>query len=404
MANENGTVGGAGMQRVMLDDPGFLREIVERTIQQILEAEMTQHIGAAPYERSDTRTGQRNGYKDRTLYTRVGALHLRVPQDRDGAFDSQVFARYQRNEKALVLALMEMYLQGVSTRKVTEITETLCGTSFSKSLVSSLSSRLDAELSAWRSRPLSAAGYPYLFVDARYENVRTGGEVVSQGVLIVSAVRGDGRREILAVDVADTESEATYQELFKSLKNRGLSGVRLVVSDDHAGLRAAIKRHFQGAGWQRCQVHFRRNVYGTVSHRLRGELSADLDVVLKTADPERAREAAGQLVAKWEKIHPKVASHIDQHIEECLAHLAFPARHHVRIRTTNGLERLNQEIKRRSAVIRIFPNIESCLRLVTALVMEQSEEWISGKRYLNMEELGERQETRREELELAVVK
>jgi putative transposase len=235
------------VQEVLLDDPSFLKEIVERALQHILEAEMTEHVGAAPYQRTQNRKGHRNGYKRRMLKTRVGTLELLVPQDREGTFSTQLFACYQRNEKALVLALMEMYVEGISTRKVKEVTEELCGTSFSKSLVSRLAGDLDSELEQWRKRPLEAEAYPYLFVDARYEKVRVGSKVVSQGVLIVTAVREDGLREILAVDVADTESEASYQELFRSLKARGLKGVELVTSDDHPGLEAAIARHFQGA-------------------------------------------------------------------------------------------------------------------------------------------------------------
>src|SRR4051794_3060367 len=207
-------------QGILLDDPGFLREIVERVLQQMLEAQMSDHVGAAPYERTQKRTGHRNGYKPRTLKTRVGTLNLLVPQDREGTFSTQLFARYQRNEKALVLALMEMYVEGVSTRKVREITEVLCGTSFSKSLVSELAGQLDADLTAWRNRPLTETTYPYLSVDGRYEHVRQDGRIVSQGVLIVAGVRADGHREILGVTVADTESAATYQHLFGDLKAR----------------------------------------------------------------------------------------------------------------------------------------------------------------------------------------
>src|SRR5215217_5259842 len=204
-------------------------------LQEMLEAEMIEHIGAAPYERTTERKGHRNGHKPRTLRTRVGTLNLLVPQDREGTFSTKLFSRYQRNEKALVVALMEMgRWRGISTRKVKDVTEELCGTSFSRSVVSQLAARLDSELQAWRSRPLEAEAYPYLFVDARYEKVRVGHRIVSQGVLIVSAVRApDGFREILGVEVADTESEATYQDLFRSLKERGLSGVELGVSDDH---------------------------------------------------------------------------------------------------------------------------------------------------------------------------
>ena len=220
MATDHRRVDAQIAQEVLLDDPGFLREIVERVVQQLLEAEMTEHVGAASYERSAGRTGHRNGPKPRTLRTRVGTLNLLVPQDREGTFSTRLFSRYQRNEKALVLALMEMHVEGVSTRKVKDVTEALCGTSFSKSLVSQLAGDLDAELTAWRKRSLEAKAYPYLFVDARYEKVRVGHRIVSQGVLIVSAVCEDGFREILGVEVADTESEATYQELFRSLKAR----------------------------------------------------------------------------------------------------------------------------------------------------------------------------------------
>jgi putative transposase len=391
-------------QEVLLDDPGFLREIVERLVQQLLETEMTEHIGAAPYERTERRTGQRNGYKSRTLRTRVGNLNLLVPQDREGTFSSRLFSRYQRNEKALVLALMEMYVEGVSTRKVKDITEELCGTSFSKSTVSHLATGLDSELEAWSKRRLEAEAYPYLFVDARYEKARVDGRVVSQGVLVVSGVREDGFREIVTVEVADTESEATYQELFRSLKRRGLSGVELVVSDDHEGLKAAIARHFQGASHQRCQVHYARNLLGMVGAARRKELGADLRAIFAAPGRKQALTSASSVAEKWRKKgNEKVACHIEEHLEECLSCLVFPESHRRRIRTTNGLERLNQEIKRRTRVVRIFPNKESCLRLVTALAVEQSEEWITGRRYLDMSELKEQRHAQRESEEVMLM-
>jgi putative transposase len=377
-------------QEALLDDPSFLKEILERVLQELLEAEMTQHIGAA-YERAENRTCRRNGHKPRTLRTRVGTLNLLVPQDREGMFSTRLFARYQRNEKALCLALMEMYVEGVSTRKVKEITEELCGTSFSKSLVSSLAGSLDSELEGWRNRRLEAEAYPYVFVDARYEKVRMDHRIVSQGVLIVSAVREpDGLREILAVEVADTESEATYQELFRSLKSRGLSGVELVVSDEHEGLKAAVARHFQGASHQRCQVHYSRNLLGMVGAKKRKELGADLRGIFAVPQRRSALDLASSVAQKWrEKGHEKIACHIEEHIEECLSCLSFPESHRRRIRTTNGLERFNQELRRRTRVVRIFPNREACLRLVSALAVEQSEEWVTGRRYLDMEELRE---------------
>jgi len=309
---------------------------------------------------------------------------MQVPQDRDGTFSTQLFARYQRSEKALVLALMEMYVEGVSTRKVRDITEALCGTSFSKSLVSELAGQLDAELAAWRNRPLTETTYPYLSVDARYEYVRQDGRIVSHGVLIVTGVRADGHREILAVEVADTESAATYHHFFQALKARGLSGVQLVTSDAHKGLKAAIDRHFQGASWQRCQVHFSRDLMGMVGAGRRRELAEDLRDIFAATTREQALTTAEAVAARWEPIHPAVARLLGEEIEDCLACLAFPLAHRVRIRTPNGMERLNEEIKRRTRVVRIFPNAEACLRLVTALCVEQSEEWVSGHRYLDL--------------------
>ncbi len=282
---------------------------------------------------------------------------------------------------------MEMYVEGVSTRKVREITEVLCGTSFSKSLVSELAGQLDEEFDAWRNRPLTEMTYPYLSVDARYEHVRQGGQIVSQGVLIVAGVRADGHREILAVEVADTESEATYHQLFRDLKARGLSGVRLVTSDSHKGLKAAIDRHFQGASWQRCQVHFARDLVKLVGAGRRGELAADVREIFAATTREQAMTLAEAVAARWETSHPAVARLLEEDIENCLACLAFPLAHRARIRTTNGMERLNEEIKRRTRVVRIFPNPAACLRLVTALCVEQSEEWVSGRRYLEMSEL-----------------
>jgi putative transposase len=390
MAMVDGTSRTGLAQAALVDDPDFLRGIVERTLQVILEEEMSAHLGAERYERTGERRGYRNGHKPRTLTTRVGTLELAVPQDRDGAFSTELFARYQRTEQALVLTLMEMYVQGVSTRKVAAVTEQLCGTRFSRSQVSTIASRLDGELAAWRERPLTASSYPYVWVDARYEHVRVDGRVISQGVLLVSGLRGDdGKREILGVSVANTESEATYLELFRSLKTRGLSGVRLVISDDHAGLRQAIARHFQGASWQRCQVHFTRNMLGQVAKRARAEVAMGLREVFAAPARTQALTVAQQLAGQWRSAHPRAAEMLEEELEDCLSCLTFPLEHQVRIRTTNGMERLSQELKRRTRVVRIFPNREACLRLVAALAMEQSDEWISGRRYLDVSLLTE---------------
>ena len=373
------------LREALVDQPGFLREIVQSTLQRLLEEEITLHLNADPFERTAERRGYRNGYRPRQLKTRVGTLSLLVPMDREGTFKTELFDRYQRSEKALVLSLMEMCLEGVSTRKVKDITEVLCGTSFSKSTVSRLTGQLDAELSAWRERRLGDVAYPYLVVDARYEHVRVDGRVVSQGVLVVKGVRSDGQRELLAVDVADSESEATYDALFRNLKDRGLHGVQLVTSDDHKGLVAAIRRHFQGASWQRCQVHFLRNARGKVARKHQAALTSDLKAIYAAPDREWALSLAREVVERWSASHPAVAAWLEEGLEATLARFSFPESHRRRIRSTNGLERFNQELKRRTRVVRIFPNREACLRLVTALCVEQSEEWLSGRKYLDME-------------------
>lgn len=387
MAQNDGTVPMNLAQAQLINEPDFLRQLVQEALQTILEEEMTTHLAAHPYERTNERRGYRNGYKPRQLRTRVGTLELLVPQDRDGTFSTDLFARYQRSEQALVLSLMEMYLQGISTRKVATVTEQLCGTRFSKSQVSTLTAQLDDRLTAWRNRKLTAAAYPYLCVDARYEKVRVDNRVISQGVLLVSAVREDGYRELVAVDVAESESEATYDRLFRTLKGRGLSGVQLVTSDDHQGLCRAIERHFQGASWQRCQVHFSRNLLGLVSRSDRRVLADDLRAIFACPTREQAWELATMTADRWRQRYPRVATKLEEGLEDCLACLTFPADHRRRIRTTNGLERVSQELKRRTRVVRIFPNREACLRLVSALAAEISDDWESGRRYLNMDEV-----------------
>jgi len=362
----------------------FLRGLVERVVQQVLEAEMTSFLGAGSYERNGERRGWRNGYKPRTLKTRVGGLELMVPKDRDGEFQTELFERYQRSEKALVLAMLQMYVEGVSTRKVSAITEALCGLEVSKSQVSALTAKLDAEIAEWRMRPLTQA-YPYLVVDARYEKVRRGGAVVSQGVLVACGIDERGYREVLGCWVAESESEASWGAVFAELKQRGLSGVRYVVSDDHAGMVKAIGRHFQGAVWQRCQVHFVRNALSLCGVQQRPLVLSLMQTVTQAGTREAAKTALGLAVAELEKKAPKTARLLEEHGEEILGVYALPEAHRKRMRTTNMLERQNQELKRRTRVVRIFPNEQSCLRLVSALLIETSQEWM-GRLYLRMEE------------------
>ncbi len=367
-----------------LGEEDFLRGLVERVVQQVLDAEMTSFLGAGAYERNAERRGWRNGFKPRVLKTRVGKLELLVPKDREGQFQTELFERYQRSEKALVLSMLEMYIAGVSTRKVSAITETLCGLEVSRSQVSALAEKLDLELSAWRNRPLEKA-YPYLVIDARYERVRRAGAVVSQGVLVVVGISAEGYREVLGVWMADSETETSWGQVLAELKQRGLGGVRYVVSDDHQGLVRAVGRHFQGAMWQRCQVHFLRNALSLCAARDKPLVAGLLKNITEAETREAAQEAIHQVVVELEKRARKVVRLLEEHGEEILAVYALPRAHRKKMRTTNLLERQNQELKRRTRVVRVFPHEQSCLRLVTALLMETNQEWME-QLYLDMQE------------------
>ena len=361
----------------------LLKALLKHTIQQVLEEELTVFLKAEPYTRTEERRGYRNGYKPRTLKTRVGRLELMVPKGREGRFQTELFEKYQRNEKALVLAIVEMYVQGVSTRKVKKITEELCGLEISKSQVSTLAKGLDKEVQKWRMRPLTKR-YPYLVVDARGERIRRDGAIIPQSTLIVVGIDNEGYREVLGVWCADSESEASWSTVFRELKERGLHGVSYVVSDDHTGLTKAIAHQFQGAIWQRCQVHFMRNVRAMVSKKDRGRITASIREITGAESLDSARKRLHEAVDALTAIHPKVAGHLDMYGEEILEVYTLPEHHRKRMRTTNMLERFNEEIKRRTRVIRIFPNEASCVRLVSALAMEENENWMERK-YLNME-------------------
>ncbi|MFC1509237.1 IS256 family transposase [Candidatus Omnitrophota bacterium] len=360
-----------------------LKALLKHTIQQVLEEELTAFLNAEPYTRTEERRGYRNGYKPRTIKTRVGRLDLMVPKDREGRFQTELFEKYQRNEKALVLAIIEMYIQGVSTRKVKKITEELCGLEISKSQVSTLAKGLDKEVHKWRMRPLTKR-YPYLMMDARCERVRRDGAIVPQSALIVVGIDNEGYREVLGVWCADSESEVSWSAVFRELKERGLHGVSYVVSDDHTGLTKAIACQFQGVIWQRCQVHFIRNINAMVPKKDRGRITASLREITGAESLDSARKRLHEAVDALTAIHPKVARHLDMHGEEILAVHALPEHHRKRMRTTNMLERFNEEIKRRTRVVRIFPNEHACIRLVSALAMEENENWMERK-YLNME-------------------
>lgn len=363
------------------DDP--LRRLAEVMLQRLLEEEMSVHLNAGPNEHTDGRLGYRNGHYKRTLTTRVGKVELLVPRDRDGQFSTELFERYQRSEKAFVLSLMEMYVKGVSTRKVKKITQKLCGVDVSKSQVSELAKNLDEQVEAWRSRRIEE-NYPYLMVDALFEKVRHGVEVLSDAVLVVTGVREDGYRQHLGVWMGDTESEATWSKVFDDLKDRGLRDVRYVVSDKHRGIEAAIARHFQGAIWNRCQVHFKRNVCGQVRRKDRDWVMELLKNVTDAVTLKDARKRLREAVEEIEKKYPEVAHMLDEEGEEMLAVYALPEKHRKRMRSTNMLERWFEEVRRRTRVVRIFPNRAAYIRLIASHCMEANEEWL-GRRYLNME-------------------
>ncbi len=370
---------------LLFKDEG-LKKLVEAILNQILEAQMTEHIGAQTYERSKDRKAYRNGHRVRKLYTRVGPLRLLVPQTRDGQFSTSLFKRYQRSEQAFVLALMEMYLNGVSTRKVTKITEELCGVSFSKSTVSDLCLELDSRVDAWNNRAYLKRRYPFVIVDALIIKVRKELGVVPISALITIGITTEGYREILGINIGDSESEATWQETFEQLKFRGLKGVDYVISDNHFGLVKALKRNFQGVCWQRCQVHFQRNVLSVTPRKYRDEIAQILKKILKADSQAEARKIFTESSDIIQQKSTKATDILERGLEDAIAVLKLPDKYRKRLRTTNMIERLNEEIRRREKVIRIFPNEESALRLIGALLVEQHEKWITDQKYFNMDE------------------
>jgi putative transposase len=382
------TVDVAQVKSVLTAQPDFLQPVVQEAVQAMLEVEMEECLQAGKHERSEQRLGYRSGYYRRRLITRVGTLWLRVPQDRAGHFNPQVFEQYQRSEKALVAALAQMYVQGVSTRKVAAITEELCGREFSASSLSTITARLAAQLAEFSQRPLSEA-FPYVVVDARYERVREGGVIVSRAILIALGIDWEGRRQVLAVEYANRESQGSWREFLLGLKERGLSGVQFIVSDDHPGLKAAIREVLPGVWWQRCYVHFLRNALDYLPRKADDDCLQELRWRYERRNVEEARRDLKQWLEKWSAKYPKLCAWAEANIEETWTFYRLPLAHHKHLKSTNLLERFNQEIKRRTLVVRIFPDEASCLRLVRAVAAEQHEEWMEGSRYLNADLLRE---------------
>lgn len=375
----------------------LLKDLMREALQTVLEGEMTEFLGAAPGERTASRSGYRAGYYSRSLVTRIGKLELSVPRDRNGEFSTALFERYQRSEKALVAALAEMYVQGVSTRKVKAITEELCGHTFSASTISQINKGLDDSLARFANRRLEEE-YPYLILDARYEKVREDAVIQSQAVLVAIGINWEGQRQVLAVELANRESRSTWKDFLVRLKERGLAGVEFVVSDDHAGLKRAIGEVLSEAAWQRCYVHFLRNALDYLPRKADDDCLQELRWLYDRRDSQEAQRDLAAWIAKWAGKYPRLVDWVEANIGETLTFYRLPRQHHKHLKSTNMLERLNEEIKRRTRVVRIFPNAESCLRLVRALCVEIHEAWLEDSRYLNMTLLAEQ---RKETLRLA---
>jgi putative transposase len=383
MADYQITLDEQTLQRLFTGDRQ-LAHLLEAILNQVLEAQVGEQLHAQRYERTEERQGYRNGFRPRQLTTRVGALSLRVPQVREGGFSPDLFARYQRSEQALVVTLMEMVVNGVSTRKVARITEELCGTSFSKSTVSDLCKGLDPLVEAWNERDLSRTRFPFVLVDALVIKVRESGQVRSCSALIATGINEEGYREILGLQLGDSESERSWTDFFRWLKGRGLHGVDLVVSDHHGGLTMAVRVQFQGASWQRCQMHLSANISSAAPKAVQEELHARVKAIFEAPDLPTARTLLAQVVADYETLAPTAIAALERGFDDATSVLALPRPYRKRLRTTNGQERLNEEVRRRERVIRIFPNRQSGIRLLGALLMGQDEQWSTGKRYFDM--------------------
>lgn len=373
----------------LISERGFdgLGEAVALLINQAMEIERRGHLNAQPYERSDERTGYANGFKPKKLKSRLGELDLMVPQVRDSSFYPSALERGIRSERALKLAVAEMYVKGVSTRKVKDITEQLCGLEVSSSDVSRAAEMLDESLQKWRERDLGA--YKYLIVDARYEKIRRDNTVTDGAVLIAYGVDDKGNRSILGASVALSEGEVHWRNFFTSLVKRGLHGVELIISDAHSGLNAARKAIFPGVSWQRCQFHLQQNAQAYVPKKsMKKDVTNDIRAILNAPNNEEALRLLSMAVKKYESSAPDLARWMEENVPESLTVMHFPSAHRKKIRTSNMAERCNRELKRRTRLVGIFPNVQSCLRLVSAICVEIDEEWSTGNRYIAAQDEG----------------
>jgi putative transposase len=372
---------------VKLDVEARVRQGVKAVLEEVLQEEMTQHLEAGYRELTPTRRGERNGYYQRNLVTPAGRIErLEVPRDREGEFVTEVFERYKRMTGDVEEAVLEMYLSGISVRKIAGVTEALSRVKVGKDAVSRIASRLQDEQREWRERSLEEKEYPYLYLDATYLKVRWGSSVSSLALLACVGVDEEGFREVLAVEVAGSEKGAAYASLLRGLLDRGLKGVRLVVSDDHQGIKAAVAGELPGAEWQRCVVHFERNILSHVPATSMGEVGEDLKAIFKVRREKTAKALAEEFVELYGKRFPKAVTVFEAGIGDALTYLSFPGSHHAKLRSTNMLERLFREVKRRTKVVGVFPNETSTATLATEIALRSSEEW-ALRRYLTMDAL-----------------
>jgi transposase-like protein len=372
------------VEQIAANGMDYLPELIRTMINTAMQIERQRYLKAGLYERNEDRQGHANGYKDKTVRTRVGEITFAVPQVREGGFYPEALEKGLRSERALTLTLAEMYIQGVSTRKVAAILERMCGSGVTSSTVSQAARELDEKLEQWRNSPLEEM--VYLYLDARYEKVRQDGQIRDAAVLVAVGVGLSGHRKVLGVSISLGEQEVHWRAFLESLLKRGLRGVKLVISDDHSGLKAARQAVLGGIPWQRCQFHLQQNAQAYVPRKdMQSEVAGDIRDIFNAPNRSKAEEYLKTAVGKYQKTASKLANWMENNIPEGLTVFSFPAAHRRLIRTTNGLERLNREIKRRTRVVSIFSNEAACLRLVSAILMETSDEWEGGKIYLNLE-------------------
>ena len=384
---DNYTLPEALLEVLFTEGQDVLRRLMERLLNLLMLAERQEYLQAEPYQRTPQRRDQANGFKPKTLKTRLGPLSLRVPQVRKGPFYPSVLTKGLRSERAVWIALAEMYVRGVSTRKVAALVEDVLGLEISSSTVSRAAQELDETLQAWRERPLDEQAYPYLYLDAHYEPVRMDGQIRDVAVLVAVGVGADGHRRVLGVDVALSEQEAHWRQFLQHLVQRGLRGVELIISDDHAGLRAARQAVFGGLPWQRCQFHLQQNAQAYVPRKdMQREVATRIRDIFNAPNRAQAEQMLKALVAEMAKRAPRLAQWLETNLPEGFTVFAFPEPHRRKLRTNNTTERLTREMRRRARVVSIFPNEAACLRLMSAVLMEQDEAWATGRLYLRFEE------------------